>query len=271
MGNQNGKPVSCIGVITLISFLHTLFSSCGCLILHEADSTITIQLTEEADRDLMNRPFYWHYKDQLGQRGEPLAVTFFTEDPGRPLKQLEEYITFGSPRFHQLLSYGQKKVPFIKLYERHPSAQNVQLEPWLFIHFHLSYEADGKKEKLVPLALHLISGRYSEDFLETTASLSMEPSIAPYHYILSPLITPASGLNRMKQKVQAELLKENHDWANAAYEKQQFELRMLESFYDPAASTEHYEREKAAIIRRFNPVVRLSIWHGGLFYLARKT
>lgn len=251
-------------------FLRSFFNACECRTLAESDDALTVQLTEEADRALMNRPFYWHYKDKLGQPGDPLAVTFFTKDPSRPLKHQEEYITFGSPRFHQFLLYAQKRASFIKMYEASSSSKPIQLDPWLFVHFHLSYEANGKKEKLVPLALHLISGTFSNSFSEKLASLSMSHTIAPYHYVLSPLITPTSGLNRMKKRLWQDILQEEHDWAKNALEKQKKELVLLESFFEQNEENNAlFEREKAAIMRRFEPVIRISVLNGGLFYIAR--
>lgn len=253
-----------------MSFLRSFFTACECPILEESEHSLKVQLTEEADRSLMNRPFYWHYKDRLGQAGDPMSVTFFTKDPGRPLKHQEEYITFGSPRFHQLLSYAQKKASFVKLYETTNGSGTIQLDPWLFVHFHLSYEANSKKEKLVPLALHLINGAFSDQFLEQAGSLSLSHSISPYHYVLSPLITPASGLNRLKQKLWRDLMEEEHGWAQMALKKQKAELKLLQSFFDQEEEDNtHYEREKAAIMRRFEPVIRVSVLNGGLFYLAQ--
>lgn len=254
----------------MMPFLRTFFNACECRILAESNDSLTVQLTEEADRSLMNRPFYWHYKDQLGQPGDPLVVTFFTKDPGRLLKHQEEYMTFGSPRFHQFLLYAQKKSAFIKMYETSISSETVQLEPWLFVHFHLSYEANGKKEKLVPLAIHLISGTFSNNFSDKLTSLSMSHMISPYHYVLSPLITPVSGLNRMKKKLWHDILQEEHDWAKTALEKQKIELAILETFFEQnEEDNAHFEREKAAIMRRFEPVIHISVLNGGLFYIAQ--
>ncbi len=254
-----------------MTFLHSFFSACGCTILNQTNQSLSIQLTEDADRSLMNRPFYWHYKDKLQQKGEPLAITFFTEDPGRPLKQMEEYINFGSPRFHQLLSYAQKNSSFVKLYEQCETNGILQLEPWLFVNFHLSYEANGKKEKIVPFALHLISGRITKDFSSKLPSLSLEQTISPYHYVLSPLITPVSGVKRLLKFLMNELEGENHEWASIAKEKQKNELLLLRSFFDETAEeNEQFQREKAAIVRRFEPVIRISVLNGGLFYLSRQ-
>lgn len=254
-----------------MNFLHSFFSACGCDILDQSDRSLSVQLTEEADRSLMNRPFYWHYKDRLQQKGDPLAITFFTEDPGRPLKQMEEYINFGSPRFHQLLSYAQKNSVFVKLYEQCEASEIMQLEPWLFVYFHLSYEANGKKERMVPLALHLISGRITNDFPSKFSTVSLSQTISPYHYVLSPLITPVSGVKRLRNFLLADLEQENCEWAAIAKQKQKEELALLHSFFDEnAEENEQFQREKAAIIRRFDPIIRISILNGGLFYLSKE-
>lgn len=47
--------------IDLSDFLVNYFETKQCTILSKNEGQIHIQLNEEMDRELMNRPFYWHY------------------------------------------------------------------------------------------------------------------------------------------------------------------------------------------------------------------
>jgi hypothetical protein len=253
----------------MMTFLKQFFTVCECHITHQDDQSITVELSEQMDRAIMNRPFYWHYKDQLNEKGAPMTVSFYVKDTGEPLHRHEEYISFGSPRFHQLLHYAGQQSLFVRLYEECPSEQPLQLEPWLFVHFLISYEANGKKERIESIALHLISGKVQRDFLTKITNVSFVQTIPSYHYVLSPFITPMSGLKRLQQMVKNELEQENHEWAKKAKNKQEKELSLLDSFYENnQEDSEQYEREKEAIIRRFEPSIRLSVWNGGLLYLS---
>ncbi|OKL38095.1 YqhG family protein [Domibacillus mangrovi] len=253
----------------MMTFLKQFFTACNCHITHQNDESITVELSEQVDRAIMNRPFYWHYKDQLNEKGTPMTVSFYVKDTGQPLRAHEEYISFGSPRFHQLLHYAGQQSLFIRLYEECSSVKPLQLEPWLFVHFLISYEANGKKERIESLALHLISGKIQRDFLTKISDVPFAQTIPSFHYVLSPFITPISGLKRIQKMIMNELNQENHEWAKEAKNKQEKEISLLRSFYkNNSDNSDEYTREKEAIIRRFEPVIRLSVWNGGLLYLS---
>ena len=40
---------------------------------------MTVQLTIELDKELMNRPFYWHYLEKTGGVPNPMKLTFITD------------------------------------------------------------------------------------------------------------------------------------------------------------------------------------------------
>ncbi|OMP67691.1 YqhG family protein [Domibacillus epiphyticus] len=253
----------------MMSFLKQFFNACHCQIISHDDQSITVELTEEADRAFMNRPFYWYYKDRLNEKGVPMTISFFVKNTGKSFRPPEEYINFGSPRFHQLLDYAKKQSSFVRLYEQCSSVKPMKLEPWLFVHFLVSYEANGKKERIESLAIHLISGVIYRDFLSKISELPFDHTIPSFHYVLSPFITPVSGLKRLRQLLENELEQEDNDWSIQAKEKQEKELELLHSFYeDSEKDNELYQKEKEAIMRRFEPAIRLSILNGGLFYLS---
>ncbi|OLN23525.1 hypothetical protein BTO30_05090 [Domibacillus antri] len=254
-----------------MSFLEQFFSACNCRIIARDDHSIKVELTEEADRAFMNRPFYWHYKDQLNEKGAPMTVTFYVKHTGQPLRAQEEYISFGSPRFHQLLDYAKKKSSFVRLYEQCQSIQPVKMEPWLFVHFLVSYEANGKKERMESIAIHLISGKVHHDFLSKISTIPFDQTIPSLHYVLSPFITPVSGLKRLRKLLENELDQEDHEWAKEAKKKQEKELSLLHAFYNGNEEDhELYNKEKEAIMRRFEPVIHVSVLNGGLFYLSHE-
>ena len=65
---------------------------------------LTVQLTIELDKELMNRPFYWHYLEKTGGVPNPDRLTFITDSQNAPTNIKGETIHFGSPRLHQMLN-----------------------------------------------------------------------------------------------------------------------------------------------------------------------
>ena len=61
-------------------FLERYFLSNKCEIVDKQPSYMTVQLTIELDKELMNRPFYWHYLRK--NRGSPKSyVSNFNNRP----------------------------------------------------------------------------------------------------------------------------------------------------------------------------------------------
>ncbi|MFP3490273.1 YqhG family protein, partial [Staphylococcus sp. SIMBA_130] len=48
------------------NYLRSYFLANDCRILNEKPGLLDVQLTIELDKELMNRPFYWHYLEKTG-------------------------------------------------------------------------------------------------------------------------------------------------------------------------------------------------------------
>lgn len=83
-------------------FLHTYFKANDCEILADGGSHLTVQLTIDMDKELMNRPFYWHYLEKTGGIPNPAVITFITDPALAPADLKGEMIHFGSPAFIRL-------------------------------------------------------------------------------------------------------------------------------------------------------------------------
>lgn len=61
------------------TFLLRFFKANQCDILEESAGHMTVQLTIEMDKLIMNRPFYWHWLEKTGGVPEPRQLTFITD------------------------------------------------------------------------------------------------------------------------------------------------------------------------------------------------
>ena len=118
-------------ITNLHDFLQTYFLSHQCDIINSQDGMLTVQLNQQMDQALMNRPFYWHYVKSSGNIGEPAQLTFITNPDKRD--QSGEWIHFGSPRLQQIFSHLNKTSKNIKLFQKVETNKNTALYPWLLI------------------------------------------------------------------------------------------------------------------------------------------
>ncbi|MDF1507600.1 YqhG family protein [Robertmurraya sp. DFI.2.37] len=253
-------------------FLKNYFQANGCEIIEEENGYMTVQLTIELDKELMNRPFYWHYLEKTGGVPNPMKLTFITNQEAAPEHIKGEVIHFGSPRLHQIFQSTKNLAAYIRLYENHrfTSGQQVPLKPWLGLNVRISYQCDRKRDVFKSLGLQLINGQIVENFHDRLLNLQLTPKIPDYSFTLSPLIMPKSGVSRIKNQLVREIEQEDDSWAVEARKRWHKDLQLLEHFYEEIGDDEKgetYGNEKKALQDQYEPNVKISIVNGGLFYL----
>jgi hypothetical protein len=252
-------------------FLERFFHANECEILENKQGYLIVQLTIDMDKELMNRPFYWHYLEKTGGTPNPATLTFIT-DPNLAPKDLKgELIHFGSPRLHQLFNAAKNLSGYIRLYEniQAKSQQHTALKPWLSINVKISYQCDRKRDVFRSMGLQLINGQLVDHFHTKIEKLGLTAKIPDYAFTLSPLIMPKSGIIRIENSIKHSLMQEDHSWAVEAKERWTKDLNLLEHFYeDTEDQMESLEIEQLALKEQYEPKINISIINGGLFYLA---
>ncbi len=251
-------------------FFERYFQANDCAIIQNEPGYLTVQLTAELDKELMNRPFYWHYLEKTGGIPNPMRLTLITNPQKAPKDLKGESIHFGSPRLHQVFTSTKNLAGYIRLYEKGEQAahKHTPLKPWLGINVRISYQCDRKRDVFKSIGLQLINGRMVEDFHENLLKLALTRKIPDYSFTISPLIMPKSGMMRIERFLKDEIKKEDHTWAEEAKKRWEKDLTLLEHFYeDIEEKGEIYETEKAALKEQYEPKISISVINGGLFYL----
>ncbi|MGN9864749.1 YqhG family protein [Bacillus swezeyi] len=253
-------------------FLERFFTANGCTITDKSAGHLTVQLTAEVDKQIMNRPFYWHWLEKTGGEPNPMKITLITDEDQAPADLEGEFIHFGSPRLFQMFQAVKKNGKFIRLYEKICSqGAHIPLEPWLGINVTISYQSDKKKDKLLSLGLHLISGQLIEGFQEQMEARPLSSQISDYCYTMSPLIKPESGIKRLERYIEQSARNEPLDWAEASIKRWKNDLELLNQFYEETEEKpEEYEIEKKALQTLYEPKIEIKVENGGLFYLQKK-
>ncbi|WP_445490481.1 YqhG family protein [Niallia sp. 03133] len=252
-------------------FLERFFQSNDCELIENKPGYMVVQLTIDLDKELMNRPFYWHYLEKTGGTPNPAKLTLITNPNIAPKDLKGELIHFGSPRLHQLFACCKKLSGYIRLYENIEGKmqQHTPLKPWLNINMKISYQCDRKRDVYQSIGLQLINGTIVNDFQDRIEKLSLSAKIPDYAFTLSPLIMPKSGITRIETTISQTLLAEDHTWAEEAKQRWTKDLHLLEHFYENNEEpSESLETEKLALKEQYEPNINISIINGGFFYLA---
>ncbi|MGG1679842.1 YqhG family protein [Neobacillus sp. NRS-1170] len=254
------------------SFLLNYFKANDCPIVENKPGYLTVQLTIELDKALMNRPFYWHYLEKTGGIPNPMKLTFITNQKAAPENMRGEIIHFGSPRLHQIFESTKNLASYIRLYENHQyGSSQTPLMPWLCMNVKISYQCDRKRDIFKSIGLQLINGQMVEDFHDRLQKIPLTPKIPDYSFTLSPLVKPKSGMSRIENYLKAMIEDDDHSWADDAKKRWEKDLRLLDHFYEDAEEeNESYETEKQALKEQYEPKINISFINGGLFYLTEK-
>ncbi|OZM57655.1 hypothetical protein CIB95_04600 [Lottiidibacillus patelloidae] len=253
----------------IYNYLERFFTSTDCAIVDKNDSYMTVQLSIEMDKMLMNRPFYWHYLEKTGGNPNPMKLTLVTDNKNAPEGINGEFIHFGSPRLHQIFKAAKEMGGYIRLYENIKGELKTPLHPWIEVNAKISYICDRRKDNIISLGLNLINGSIVEEFHHKITDLSLTPKIPDFCFTLAPLIKHQSGLNRLKKVITEMIENDDLSWVESAKERWNEDQQLLNHFYeDVEEKPETFYNEKSAIKEQYEPRINVEVINGGLFYLS---
>jgi|SRR5690625_3782927 len=251
----------------LNSFLYNYFTAHHCEVLSNRNGVLNIKLTEEMDKVLMNRPFYWHYIKKMGHPGEPMQLNLNTNPSNA--ENTSEWIHFGSPRLQQIINHLRTNEKYTKLFQSVNTVINTALYPWLVVNLKISYQGQHKRDELFSIGLNLVNGTMKVEMMDILRKFTLRPVISDYCYTISPLIKLKSGFKRIEAVIDQYIENQTHEWAQESFKLLDEELVLLEHFYETETEEEQQqmEKEKKEITERYHPMVFYKVINGGLFYL----
>lgn len=257
------------------SYLEKFFSTTNCEVEAVAPTHLTVQLTIEMDKLLMNRPFYWHYIEKTGGIPNPQKITLIT-DFNKPKNLKGELIHFGSPRLHQIFQITKRMGAYIRLFEDKPGNEkhHTALIPWFCLNMKVSYLSDRRKDSLRSIGMNLINGMLLEDFHEKLIEkhIQLVSKIPDFSFTFTPLFKPESGFRKIRQYLENDIKKDDHTWTMEAIKRWKADETLLDSFYDDQdVKPERYYIEKESLKEQYEPKIEVSIINGGLFYLTKES
>lgn len=250
-------------------FLKQFFQENHCEIVEDSNEALTVQLTIDIDKKIMNRPFYWQYVEATQAEPNPARLTFITSQTTNSGNIQGEIVQFGSQRLNQLFRVTKELGAFVKMYEQAEltGGQSV-LTPWLSVNYKIAYCSDRTKEMLHSYGINLLTGQLMQNFHESLVELDLTPEKPDNAFLVQYIIKPQRALERLDSVIEGIIQQDDHQWAEESAKRWERDMRVLEYFYeDIEERPECYEIEKKALEERYNPKIKIEIINGGLFYL----
>ena len=253
------------------SYLVQLFKENNCQLLNGNDHFITVQLSIEMDKKIMNRPFYWRYIESVNGEPNPAQLTLITDYSKHEESIKGEVVHIGSPRLDQLFQVTKEMGSFVKMYEQVNTKHgaNPTVKPWLGVNYKVAYSSNQTKETLYSLGINLLTGTVLKNFQQSLSELELSEDNQQHVFAVPFIITPPRGLDRLDAIVESMVEADDHTWAEEARSRWEKDRKVLDYFYEGhEVKPECYEIEKQAMEEQFNPAIHIEIVNGGLFYLA---
>ena len=251
-------------------FITSFFKAHRCQIVLKENGLLKVQLTKELDQELMNRPFYWHYMEKIGQTGEPMRLTIIT-DPNHPNQQTGEWVHFGSPRLQQIINHLITNETYAKLYQYISPNAETPLYPWLVTNIKITHQGKQTREELFSIGLNLINGMMQTEMMESMSHLSFQRTVPDFCFPLSPLIRLQSGYRRIENVLKQYIYEQDQTWVKETLAMREHELNLLHHFYESGDDEQEalYQKEVSDIKNRYRPKIMVHVINGGLFYLTQ--
>lgn len=250
-------------------YLKTFFTENNCQLVHDTNHFLTVQLTIDMDKRIMNRPYYWQYIENTSGVPCPSQLTLITDQTKLKENRKGELVHFGSPRLTQLFQVTQEMGSFIQMFEQvEQTEKRPILTPWLSVNYKVSYYCDRTKEIIHSLGINLINGTVMKNFHASLTDRKVASIMPSDAFLLPYIIKPLRGLERLDGLVDSFIEQDDHSWAEEAKKRWQRDIRVLEFFYEGVdEKPECYEVEKKALHEQYESKIKIEIINGGLFYL----
>ncbi|PTM58468.1 YqhG family protein [Desmospora activa] len=255
------------------SYLHAY----GCHIIEKEEHYLSTRLSQESDKDLVHRPFYWMYVDKMGLEPQTSTLSFCFNAEHAPEENRSELLTFGSPRFSAILRSARKKGRFVRLYEEIKTSarlwgQSYPYQPWLGINFLVSFICDRKRDEIRNLGIDLRTGEIREHFYQACLQKNWNAKLPAHRHILPQRLSIPEAVGELEYHLQGWIERQDSTWYTEAKEQLDLELEQIHTYYpDEWRMSDELHQEKKQRLRetiwQYHPRVEVEVINAGLFHI----
>ncbi|MGM8214101.1 YqhG family protein [Bacillaceae bacterium W0354] len=257
--------------VEIHQFLYQFFTKRQATVINNEQGLLTVKLTEQLDQQLMNRPFYWQYVKKLGYQGDPMTVTFISDEQKKEEKG--EWVHFGSPRLEQLFQIILQDGKYAELYENvQVTNERTALYPWFVCNFIVRYQGAFVNDELISIGVLLTNGTMRFRFMDEIIDEIFKDNIPDYCYKIPHIISPTRASTLVNQEIKQRIKQKSNDFEQQSLNLYKNELELIDELFKKREDDEIDSLKKnneQQIYNRLFPQVKLQVINSGLFYLTK--
>lgn len=255
-------------------FLINFFSKRQAEIIRDDEGLLEVKLTEKLDQQLMNRPFYWQYVKKLGYEGEPMTVTFISNESKKGEKG--EWIHFGSPRLEQLFQIILDEGKYAELYENiSVGNQRAPLYPWFISNFIVKYHGAYVHDELISVGVLLTNGTMRFRLMDDIKQYDFIDTPPNYCYKIPQIISPQRANQLIELEIKERIRQKAKNFEQLSLKIYEEELNLLNELLQSREEDDEdlqliKKNNEEQIYNRLYPKVSFVVINSGLFYLSQQ-
>lgn len=257
----------------------------ACQTIEVGPAHLTVKLSPEADKQLMNRPYYWGFIERTGEVPETMTITFVFDHEaiaaGAYNSGRVEYVGYGSSMLQQIIQAIKARGQFVHLYEEPPQASAmhgdaIAYTSWLIVNYKIAFLCDMKRDELHSLGISLATGDIVENGHAHVMNKALTPKL-PAHTHLRETISLQRAQSELVHYLTRKLEAYDAEWAAAAYDRMHTETETIRTYYNDlllqvdeeskADIEQQYRNRLTEIEWQFKPRIEINPVNGGLFHL----
>lgn len=214
----------------------------------ESSDELSVTFSEEADRVLARRPFYWAFIDRTGTPAQPMSAVLRAAEMAYP-----------SPFLTDMINDINERGKFVQCFEVVPPGGIPQFETWLNCVITIRCEGSSAMRMCEVVGLSLFSGSVQPNFLDWLGDRAVQAH-HPITFHSPTIVTMEQARGILQTFIGEQLSALNLTWAIDAYSNYEKECAI-------ASGHEVRLLECEAQLR---PKIEVDVRAAGLFHLLRQ-
>ncbi|WP_027963425.1 YqhG family protein [Halalkalibacillus halophilus] len=257
--------------VNLHSFLIDFFTTRNATLEEHNDHFIKIRLTKELDIQLMNRPFYWQYREAMNIPGEPLTLSLITNKEYNASEG--QFVHIGSKIIQDIFRIIQQEGRNTILYEKiHTDEVHSPLLPWYVLNIHAQLQGWQQKEITFSIGILLTTGSMRFEMMEAIDSLRLQQELNNYVYTVPSIISKERAKNWIITELEQRIINGHELYSKESLKLYENEMQLSNRLHQSDQQTDTtYQHVTKQIEERLYPSANLNLINNGLIYLSKST
>ena len=225
----------------------------------ESEQEMDVTFSEEADRALSRRPFYWAFVDRTGTPAQPMSYALHVASPPKSSEFAPFHIGYPSPFLTDMINDIKSKGMLVQCFEVVPLGGIPQFETWLHCPTRISCYGSSANRLTLDLGISLLTGTVLPDFLTWLGQRQVQAHF-PSTFHNPTTLSMEQARSILQTFVGEQLSALNMNWAVDAYA----------TFERECAIADGFEARIVECERQLRPRIEVEVQGAGLFHLLRQ-